>query len=113
MAYNEFLSDRIATQLKAKGIPFEAKKMMGGICYMVDDKMCLGVMKDELMLRLDPEKDTENLKLPATRQMDFTGKIMKGYILVNPEGTAVDQVLSLWLDKALEFNPKSKSSKKK
>ncbi len=113
MAYDEFLSERICNQLKAKGIPYEAKKMMGGICYMVDDKMCVGVMKNELMLRLNPSDDEQNLKRPATRQMDFTGRIMKGYILVNSEGTDMEDDLSRWLDKALAFNPKAKSSKKK
>ncbi len=113
MAYDEFLSERIANQLKAKGIPYEAKKMMGGICYMVDDKMCVGVVKDELMLRINPEIEAELLKHKGSRPMDFTGRRMKGYLFINAEGTDMEDDLSQWVDKALEFNPRAKSSKEK
>ena len=49
MAYNEFLSDRISQFFNEKSVPFEAKKMMGGLCFMIDNKMCVGVNKDEIM----------------------------------------------------------------
>ena len=52
MAYDEYLHERIESVLNAKNIPFEAKKMMGGLCFMVDDKMCLGIVKNELMARV-------------------------------------------------------------
>ncbi|MGC9342589.1 MAG: TfoX/Sxy family protein [Bacteroidales bacterium] len=54
MAYDEFLADRIRAALKDKQISFDEKKMMGGLCYMVDEKMCVGVIKDNLMARIDP-----------------------------------------------------------
>lgn len=113
MAYDEFLAERIENTLKAKKVNFEAKKMMGGICYMVDDKMCIGVMKNELMARLDPLEDKQNLKQKGSHPMEFTGKRMKGYILIGPEGTDMDRDLEHWVDLCLAFNPTAKSSKKK
>ena len=55
MAYNEFLSDRIASFFKEKGVNFYEKKMFGGLCFMVNDKMCVGVVKDEVMARINPD----------------------------------------------------------
>ena len=50
MAFNEYLAERINRILKEKKIPFNDKKMMGGLCYMVNDKMCIGIVKDQLMV---------------------------------------------------------------
>ncbi len=113
MAYDEFLSERIENQLKTKGIPYEPKKMMGGICFMVDDKMCVGVVKDNLMARIDPEFYDRALQVPGARPMDFTGRQMKGFVFVEPKGTDLDSDLEYWVDRCLEFNPKAKSSKKR
>ena len=113
MAYNEYLSDRITQVLKQKGIPFEDKKMMGGIAFMVDDKMCVGVVKDNLMARIDPAIYQEALERKGCKPMDFTGKAMKGFVFVEPEGTDLDSDLESWIDLALEFNPRARSSKRK
>jgi TfoX/Sxy family transcriptional regulator of competence genes len=91
----------------------EAKYMMGGICYMVNDKMCAGVVKNELMARIDPDITEESLKKKGCRLMDFTHKTMKGFVFVGPEGTDMDADLEYWIKLALEFNPKAKSSRKK
>jgi TfoX/Sxy family transcriptional regulator of competence genes len=113
MAYDEHLNDRIRQVFIHKKIPFEEKKMMGGICYLVDDKMCVGVVKEKLMARIDPEIYDEAMKRPGCREMDFTHRPMKGFVFVEPEGTDMDADLETWIDLALEFNPKAKSSKKK
>ncbi|HRW75862.1 MAG: TfoX/Sxy family protein [Lewinellaceae bacterium] len=113
MAYSEYFADRIRQTLDRRSVPFEEKKMMGGLCFLVDDKMCVGIVKDELMVRLHPDEDEENLKLPGARPMDFTGRPMKGYLLIDNEGTETDRQLETWIDKALAFNPLAKSSKKK
>ena len=55
MAYSELLADRIRNYLDQKKVSFIAKKMMGGLCFMVDDKMCVGVHTDHLMARIGPE----------------------------------------------------------
>jgi len=113
MAYNEHLAERIELALKAAKVPFEARKMMGGMCYLVEDKMTVGIFKDQLMVRLDPEIYGESLKKKGAAEMDFTGRPMKGYLLISPEGIDLDADLDYWIGLALEFNPKAKSSKKK
>ena len=113
MAYSEQLADRIRISLKTKHINFIEKKMMGGLCFMVDDKMCVGIIKEDLMARIDPEIYEDALKTKGCRQMDFTGKPMKGYVLINPQGIDMESDLDYWIALALDFNPKAKSSKKK
>ncbi len=113
MAYDENLGDRIRQSFDQKKIQYSDKKMMGGLCFMVDDKMCVGIIKDSLMARIDPEIYEDALTQKGCKEMDFTGRSMKGYVYVDPEGIDLDDDLDHWLDLALEFNPKAKSSKKK
>ena len=112
MAYDEHLNDRIHLAFTRKGIAFEEKKMMGGVCYLVDGKMCVGVVKESMMARIDPDKTADALHRPGCREMDFTKKPMKGFVLVDPEGTDLDRDLDYWIDLAMEFNPRAKKSKK-
>lgn len=91
----------------------EEKKMMGGLCFMVNDKMCVGIMKDELMCRIDPVVFESALEKRGCRVMTMGGKTMNGYLLVDETGMRTKKELQSWIDLALEFNPKAKSSKKK
>lgn len=113
MAYDEFLADRIRDALHERKVSFEERKMMGGLCYMVDDKMCIGVVKNNLMARIDPEVYDEALSRAGCKEMDFTGRPMKGFVFVEPQGTDMDEDLDYWLELCLDFNPRAKSSKKK
>lgn len=113
MAYDEFLADRVREILTRKSIPFHDKKMMGGLCFMVDEKMCVGIVKNDLMARIDPEIYEEALTKEGCRQMDFTGRPMKGYVFIEPEGIDLDEDLEYWVQLCLDFNPKAKASKKK
>ena len=113
MAYSEHLADRIRKVLNDRKVRYEDKKMMGGLCIMVKDKMCVGVMTDELMARIDPELYDAALKKKGCHQMDFTGRPLKGFVLVKPYGIDMDKDLEYWIDLCLAFNPKAKSSKKK
>ena len=113
MAYNEFLADRISQFFREKSVPFEAKKMMGGLCYMVDGKMCVGVVRDEVMARIDPEIYQESLSKSGCKEMNFTGRPMRGYVFLTDDATDLDKDLYQWLQLALDFNPKAKASKKK
>ena len=113
MAYDELLADRIRQSLKEKKAAFLEKKMFGGICFMVNDKMCIGVIKNDLMARIDPEHESQFLKDTGARPMDFTNRPMKGYIYVNAEGTDMDDDLEKWVNRCLDFNPKANASKKK
>lgn len=113
MAYNEFLADRMRLILKEKSVPYMEKKMMGGLTFMVDEKMCVGIVKDDVMARINPEIYDEALKKTGCKEMKFTGRPMKGFVFVSPEGTDMDDDLAYWIQLALDYNPLAKSSKKK
>lgn len=114
MAYNEHLAERIKQNLESRKIRYIEKKMFGGVCLMVDDKMLIGVMKDQLMARVDPEVDAPKaLKRKGAVMMDFTGKTMKGFILVDEDAIDMEEDLEYWIALCLKYNPKAKASKKK
>ncbi|WP_306644082.1 TfoX/Sxy family protein [Sanyastnella coralliicola] len=113
MPYNEFLADRIRIVLKDRSASFREMKMMGGLCFMVDEKMCLGVVKDEMMARVGPDAWEEALKRDGVREMNFTGRSMKGYVFVQPEGYDFDADLEHFVDLCLAFNPLARASKKR
>lgn len=113
MAYDEFLAERILTVLDKKSIIFEQKKMFGGLCILVDDKMCLGVIKDDLMARVGEESELIYQNDEGVRPMDFTTKRMKGYVYVNQMALDREDDLERWVQRCLDFNPQAKSSKKR
>ena len=86
MAYDEELADRVRRIFADRSVAFEEKRMMGGLCFMVDGKMCVGVEKERLMVRIDPEIYDEALGRKGCVPMDFTGKPMRGFVFVNEEG---------------------------
>lgn len=112
MAYNEKLADRTREIIVITHKKVEEKKMFGGLCFMVNDKMCIGVEKDRLMVRLDPAKYDEVMEKEGCKPMDFTGKIMKGYVFVDADVLNTKKKLEYWVNLALEFNKIAKSSKK-
>ena len=113
MAFSETLAIRLRDYFLSNDVKFEEKKMMGGLCFMVDDKMCVGVNKDNLMLRIDSEVYEESLAKDGARPMDFTGRPMKGFIFVDEGALETSAEFKEWVGLALEFNPRAKSSKKK
>lgn len=110
MAYNELLGDRIRQVLQQKGVAFEEKKMMGGLCFMVNAKMCVGIVKEELMARIGTNKYEEALKKEGCKEMNFTGRAMKGYVFLEPEAIDLDDDLEYWVQLCLDFNPLAKTS---
>ncbi len=113
MPYDTHLENRIDEVLKRKKIKYESKKMMGGLCYMVDDKMCVGIVKDTLMARIGVDQYEDAVSKPGIHPMDFTGRPMKGYIFASPEAVDMEEDLEYWIQLALNFNPLAKSSKRK
>ena len=119
MPYDEYTAERISNYLHAKNANFEARKMMGGLCFMVNDKMLCGILISKktngqlLMARIGEEAYPEALKKEHVLPMDFTGRPMNGYIFVQEEGIDLEDDLADWLDLCLAFNPLAKSSKKK
>lgn len=113
MAYNEQLAQRVREAIANRDTKVEEKKMMGGLTFMVNDKMCVGVVRDELMVRINPVEHELALTQPGCREMDFTGKPMKGFVFVGLDGTGDDESLYYWIDMAMRYNSIAKSSKKK
>lgn len=111
--YSEYLADRIRNVLNEKKANYSEKKMMGGLAFMVNDKMCVGINNDDLMARIDPAIYEESLKQKGVREMDFTKRPMKGFVYVEPDGTDMDEDLESWIHLAIDYNPKARSSKKK
>ena len=112
MAYNEKLANRIREALQE--LPnIEEKEMMGGLTFMVNDKMCVGIIKDEMMCRIDTNFHETAIAKTGCRTMDFTKRPMKGYVMVNDTGMKTKKEFNYWIVLSLEFNKKAKSSKKK
>ena len=113
MPYDVHLAERISTILKKRSIPFEEKKMMGGLCFMVDDKMLAGVMHNQLMARVGPVQYPSALERSGAKEMNFTGRSMKGFVFVEAEGIDLEADLEQWIEDCLVYNPEAKSSKAK
>jgi TfoX/Sxy family transcriptional regulator of competence genes len=111
MAYNEKLAKRIREKLA--DLPnIEEKAMMGGLTFMYNGKMCVGIIKDEMMCRIDPEIHEASVEKHGCRTMDFTNRPMKGYVMISEEGMRSAKDFNYWIGLALDFNKKAKSSKK-
>lgn len=111
MAYNEKLGDKIREVLVDEE-NIEEKAMFGGLCFMVNGKMCVGVVKDEMMCRINPDMDETVLEMDGCRPMDFTGKRMKGYVFVSEDGIKTKKQFDYFISLCLEFNSIAKASKK-
>ena len=111
--YNEYLAERVREFLRRRQVPTEEKRMMGGLCFMARGKMAVGVERERLMVRFDPERTAEVMARAGAAPMDFTGRPMRGFVFVSAEGWDRAADLAWWLELALDFNPRAKSSKKK
>ncbi len=109
MAYDEELARRISSNLEPFRNDVEEKKMFGGVGYMYKGKMCCGVVKDELMIRVISEKYEEALAHPHTRVMDFTDKPMKNFLYVAPEGFRSEEDLTHWINLGIEHAEEQQS----
>jgi len=115
MPYNEDLAARVRDSLEdTPGLT--ERKMFGGISFLIGGQMCCGVINDDVVLRLGADGADEALGEPFTRPMDFTGRLMKGYVYVAPGGTATAAGLSGWLRRAVAFTkslpPKTPASRR-
>ncbi len=120
MAYDEYLAERINRIMEDHKANFFTKKMMGGLCYMVNDKMACGIHFDKkkqvdlLMARIGPDAAEANMdKKACCLPMDFTGRPMKGYVFITPDGFDTDKDLEYWIQLCMDFNPLAKASKKR
>lgn len=102
MAFDDTLAERIRKRL-GKRAGLTEKKMFGGIGFMLGGNMACGVHGRDMIVRLDPEETEKALSEPYTRRFDLTGRPMKGWILVAPEGVATDAALGKWVGIAAKF----------
>jgi TfoX/Sxy family transcriptional regulator of competence genes len=103
MAYDEALADRIRDVLVDRGDRVHERKMFGGLAFMVDGHMTVGVVKDELMARVGADGEDDALAQPHARTMDFTGRPMTGFIQVSAAGVASEDDVRAWVDRCLAF----------
>jgi TfoX/Sxy family transcriptional regulator of competence genes len=97
MAYDTQLADRIRAVVRGrKGIA--EKEMFGGLAFLVDGKMFIGIVKDDLMVRVGPDRHDEAMARPHVRLMDFAGRPMRGYVYVAPPGCRTASALAAWID---------------
>lgn len=102
MAFDETLAARVR-EILSPVAGFSEKRMFGGLCFLLHGNMCCGVLKDDLVLRLDPERARELLSRAHTRPMDFTGRPMKGFVFIDPGGLRARRQLREWVSMAQSF----------
>jgi hypothetical protein len=113
MAYNEFLADQIRLVFSELHVKAEEKKMFGGYCFLVDNKLCCGVFKEDLMVRIAPEDEKKYLDTEDCRMMDENPVSMRGFLMVGPDGVDMDEDLFRWIQRCLDYNPRAKTSRRK
>ena len=102
MAFSEALAERIRQRL-ARRRNVEEKKMFGGVGFLLNGNLLVGVWKDSLIARLGPEEAGDALLEPHVKEFDITGRPMKGWVLVGPQGLEDDDQLSAWIQRAVKF----------
>jgi TfoX/Sxy family transcriptional regulator of competence genes len=102
MAYDEALAQRVRTLL-AHQEELRERKMFGGLAFMLRGNMCCGIVGDELMVRVGPERYGAALAQPHARMLDFTGRPMTGMVMVAADGVAADEGLAGWVGQGVTF----------
>src|SRR5436309_14215260 len=102
MAYDEGLAERIRGILADRHDVSE-KKMFGGIAFMVRGHMSVGIVKDDLMVRVGPDMHENLIRQPHARAMDFSGRPMKGFLYVDSAGLEADADLERWVGHGLQY----------
>lgn len=102
MDYNEELARRVRIQIEERS-KFAEKEMFGGICFLLQGNMACGILKDDLIVRVGPERYEESLVLPHVREFDVTGRSMKGWVMVSRDGQAEESDLSFWIEQGTAF----------
>ena len=101
MAYDEKLAARVRQNFPSQ-IKFSERKMFGGLSFLVDGKICCGIIGIDLVVQTGPERHEDALSKPHTRPMDFTGRPMKGFVYVSPGGVKTDVMLAEWVQCGLK-----------
>ena len=103
MAFSEALAQRIRQRLARRKKNIEEKKMFGCICFFLNGNALAGVWKDGLIARLGPDEGEAALREPHVRAFDITGRPMRNWVAVEPEGVEDDEALKDWIQRAMKF----------
>ena len=112
MAVNEKLTNKVREAL-ASIDNVEEKKMFSGIAFMVDEKLCIAVRNDNIMIRIDPTIHDELVEKNGCSPMIMKGKDLEGYVVVDESAVNSKKQLNYWIKLALDYNPIAQKSKKK
>jgi len=113
MAFDETLANRVRELISEREKKIEEKRMFGGLCFMVNNKMCVGVETNRMMVRFDPKLTEEVMEKEGASPMDFTSKVMKGYAFVDLSALNTKKKLEYWINIALDYNKIAKASRPK
>jgi len=113
MPVNEQLANRVREIIAASGQPLEEKKMFSGLAFLVNGKICVGVSKERMLVRLAPELFEPALEMEGVNPMVRNGKAMTGYVYVDVAMLSTQKQLKYWMKLALDFNPLAKAAAKK
>ena len=102
MAYNEQSAQRVRDIISSQPGLVE-KKMFGGVGFMLHGNMACGINKDDLIIRVGPDSYSNAVIRPAARPFDITGRPMKGWVMIAPDGYANDKDLADWVQTGVEF----------
>lgn len=113
MAYDQELSARIREALAKVPGEVEEKEMFGGVCFMLNGKMCVGVVKEDMMCRIGPHIYEESLQEHGCKEMLFTGRPMRGYVFVENNVLRNNTQFQKWIDRCVAFNKEARASSKR
>jgi hypothetical protein len=102
VAYDRALADRIRGAVADRPNVTE-KQMFGGLAFLLAGKTFCGIVKNDLMVRVGPDRYKESLRLPHVRPMDFTGRPLTGYVYVGPEGSRTQRMVAAWVERGTAF----------
>lgn len=101
MPYDPGLAERLSEICPSYFM--EDRKMFGGLVWMLHGNMCVGIIREWLIIRVGTDAATEILQTAHTKPMDFTGKVMKGWVMVGPDGVSCDSEMEKYVQLAVDF----------
>jgi hypothetical protein len=112
LALNESLAQRIRAVLAEDGVDFREQKMFGGVAFMVADRFACGALNDDVVLRIGREAAAEALSRPGVRPMDFTGRVMAGWVYVEASAVSDSAALAAWVRQGVTFSAMQKPARR-
>ena len=112
MAYDEKLAERVRKSLEGRRGVTE-RRMFGGLAFMLRGHTCCGLVGDELMVRVGPDAYEAALARPHAREMDFTGRPLRGYVYVGREGLGTQRSVTAWVERGVTFAASRPPKKKR